>query len=98
MEKLVYTVKEVAALLSISETVVYNLRNEGKLHQLPIPGVKFNRNEVEKLAGLTTEFNIVRYKQLQTENERLQSENRYLRGEIRKITSQMLVITGDLND
>ena len=69
MEKLVYTVKEVAALLSISETAVYNLRNDGKLHQLPIPGVKFNRNEVEKLAGLTTEFNIVRYKQLQAENE-----------------------------
>lgn len=96
MEKLVYTVKEVAALLSISETAVYNLRNDGRLHQLPIPGVKFNRKEVEELAGLTIEFNIVRYKQLQAENERLQSENAYLKGEIKKITSQMLVITGEL--
>ena len=98
MEKLVYTVKEVAALLSISETAVYNLRNDGKLHQLPIPGVKFSKKEVEALAGVEDEYNAIGYRKLQSEVENLRKENKHLKSEIRKITSQMLVITGDLND
>ena len=53
MESLVYTVEQVAELLQISTTSVYNLRNDGKLTQLPnISGVKFSKREVEALAGV----------------------------------------------
>ena len=100
MESLVYTVDQVAELLQISTTSVYNLRNDGKLTQLPnISGVKFNKREVEALAGIEDEYNAIGYRKLQSEVESLRKENRKLKSEIKKITSQMLVIVGDdLND
>lgn len=100
MESLVYTVEQVAELLQISTTSVYNLRNDGKLTQLPnISGVKFNRKEVEALAGVEDEYNAIGYRKLQSEVESLRKENHKLKSEIKKITSQMLVIVGDdLND
>ena len=100
MESLVYTVEQVAELLQISTTSVYNLRNDGKLTQLPnISGVKFNRKEVEALAGVEDEYNAIGYRKLQSEVESLRKENQKLKSEIKKITSQMLVIVGDdLND
>lgn len=100
MESLVYTVEQVAELLQISTTSVYNLRNDGKLTQLPnISGVKFNKKEVEALAGIEDEYNAIGYRKLQSEVESLRKENRKLKSEIKKITSQMLVIVGeDLND
>lgn len=100
MESLVYTVEQVAELLQISTTSVYNLRNDGKLTQLPnISGVKFNRKEVEALAGVEDEYNAIGYRKLQSEVESLRTENQKLKSEIKKITSQMLVIVGDdLND
>lgn len=100
MESLVCTVEQVAELLQISKTSVYNLRNDGKLTQLPnISGVKFNKREVEALAGVEDEYNAIGYRKLQSEVERLIKENRKLKSEIKKITSQMLVIIGeDLND
>lgn len=100
MESLVYTVDQVAELLQISTTSVYNLRNDGKLTQLPnISGVKFNKKEVEALAGVEDEYNAIGYRKLQSEVESLRKENQKLKSEIKKITSQMLVIVGeDLND
>ena len=100
MESLVYTVEQVAELLQISTTSVYNLRNDGKLTQLPnISGVKFNEREVEALAGIEDEYNAIGYRKLQSEVESLRKENQKLKSEIKKITSQMLVIVGeDLND
>lgn len=100
MESLVYTVEQVAELLQISTTSVYNLRNDGKLTQLPnISGVKFNKREVEALAGVEDEYNAIGYRKLQSEVESLRKENKRLKSEIKKITSQMLVIVGDdLND
>lgn len=99
MESLVCTVEQVAKLLQISTTSVYNLRNDGKLTQLPnISGVRFNRREVEALAGVEDEYNAIGYRKLQSEVESLRKENHKLKSEIKKITSQMLVITGDLND
>lgn len=100
MESLVCTVEQVAELLQISKTSVYNLRNDGKLTQLPnISGVKFNKREVEALAGVEDEYNAIGYRKLQSEVESLRKENRKLKSEIKKITSQMLVIVGeDLND
>lgn len=100
MESLVYTVEQVAELLQISTTSVYNLRNDGKLTQLPnISGVRFNRREVEALAGVEDEYNAIGYRKLQSEVESLRTENQKLKSEIKKITSQMLVIVGDdLND
>ena len=99
MESLVYTVEQVAELLQISTTSVYNLRNDGKLTQLPnISGVKFCKREVEALAGVEDEYNAIGYRKLQSEVESLRKENHKLKSEIKKITSQMLVIVGDIND
>lgn len=100
MESLVYTVEQVAELLQISTTSVYNLRNDGKLTQLPnISGVKFNKREVEALAGIESEYSAIGYRKLKNEVERLEKENKRLKSKIKKITSQMLVIVGeDLND
>lgn len=96
MESLVYTVEQVAELLQISTTSVYNLRNDGKLTQLPnISGVKFNKREVEALAGIEDEYNAIGYRKLQSEVESLRKENRKLKSDIKKITSQMLVIVGE---
>lgn len=100
MESLVCTVEQVAELLQISKTSVYNLRNDGKLTQLSnISGVKFNKREVEALAGIESEYSAIGYRKLKNEVERLEKENRKLKSQIKKITSQMLVIVGDdLND
>lgn len=96
MESLVYTVEQVAELLQISTTSVYNLRNDGKLTQLPkISGVKFSKREVKALAGVEDEYNAIGYRKLQSEVERLRQENHKLKSEIKKITSQMLVIVGE---
>ena len=91
-----YTVEQVAKLLQISTTSVYNLRNDGKLTQLPnISGVKFSKKEVEALVGVEDEYNAIGYRKLKAEVDNLREENKYLRNEIRKITSQMLVIVGE---
>ena len=95
MESLVYTVEQVAELLQISTTSVYNLRNDGKLTQLSISGVKFSKREVEALAGVEDEYNAIGYRKLQSEVESLRQENKKLKSEIKKITSQMLVIVGE---
>ena len=40
--KLTYTVEEVAEVLGVSKSSVYNLRNAGTIHQLTkLPGVLF---------------------------------------------------------
>lgn len=99
MDSLVYTVEQVAELLQISTTSVYNLRNDGKLTQLPkISGVRFSKREVEALAGVEDEYNAIGYRKLQSEVESLREENHKLKSEIKKITSQMLVIVGGYVD
>ncbi len=96
MESLVYTANQVAELFQISLTAVYDLRNKGKLKQLPnVSGVRFSKKEVEALAGIEDEYNAIGYRKLQSEVESLRKENHKLKSEIKKITSQMLVIVGD---
>ena len=100
MESLVYTANQVAELFQISLTAVYDLRNKGKLKQLPnVSGVRFSKKEVEALARIPSERSAIGYRKLKNEVERLEKENKRLKSEIKKITSQMLVIVGeDLND
>ena len=51
--KLTYTVDETAEVLGISKSSVYNLRNNGVIHQLTkLPGVLFSVVEVQNLAGI----------------------------------------------
>lgn len=98
--KLTYTVEEVAGVLGISKSSVYNLRNNGVIHQLTkLPGVMFSVVEIQNLAGLETEINAVNYRVLKAENEELAKENAKLKNSIKKITSNVLAITGEfVND
>lgn len=98
--KLTYTVEEVAGVLGISKSSVYNLRNSGVIHQLTkLPGVLFSAKEIQNLAGLETEVNAVNYRALKSENEALAEENAKLKNSIKKITSNVLAITGEfVND
>lgn len=99
VESLVYTVSDVAKLFKCTETSVYNMRNQGILHQIKgLTGVRFSKQEVESLIGLDDEYTPIAYRKLKAEVESLKQENNQLKNGIRKITSQMLVITGDLND
>ena len=96
MESLVYTANQVAELFQISISAVYDLRNKGKLKQIPnMSGVRFNKKEVEALAGVVDEYSAIGYRKLKNEVERLEKENNRLKSEIKKITSQMLVIVGN---
>jgi predicted site-specific integrase-resolvase len=96
MESLVYTANQVAELFQISLTAVYDLRNKGKLKQLPnVSGVRFSKKEVEALAGIESEYSAIGYRKLKNEVETLKKENHKLKSEIKKITSQMLVIVGE---
>ncbi len=92
----VMTVKDVAEYYGVSMTAVYRLRDEGKLHQLPLPGVKFRRQEVEALAGIKWEYSATGYRRLKEENKKLSEENETLRKKIKKITSELLVISGEI--
>lgn len=98
--KLTYTVEEVAGVLGISKSSVYNLRNSGVIHQLTkLPGVLFSVKEIQGIAGLETEINAVNYRALKAENEALAEENAKLKNSIKKITSNVLAITGEfVND
>lgn len=95
--KITYTVEEVASVLGISKSSVYNLRNSGVIHQLTkLPGVMFSVKEIQSIAGLETEVNAVNYRALKVECERLTEENAKLKNSIKKITNDMLAITGEL--
>lgn len=98
--KLTYTVEEVADVLGISKSSVYNLRNAGTIHQLTkLPGCLFSVKEIQEIAGLETEINAVNYRALKAENEELAKENAKLKNSIKKITSDVLAITGEfVND
>lgn len=98
--KLTYTVEEVADVLGISKSSVYNLRNAGTIHQLTkLPGVLFSVKEIQNIAGLETEINAVNYRALKAENEALAEENAKLKNDIKKIASSILTITGEfVND
>lgn len=95
MESLVYTANQVAELFQISLTAVYDLRNKGKLKQLPnVSGVRFSKKEVEALAGIESEYSAIGYRKLKNEVEILREENNRLKREIKKITGDLLVIVG----
>ena len=95
--KLTYTVEEVADVLGISKSSVYNLRNAGTIHQLTkLPGVLFSVKEIQEITGLETEINAVNYRALKAENEELAKENAKLKSDIKKIASSILTITGEL--
>ena len=95
MESLVYTANQVAELFQISLTAVYDLRNKGKLKQLPnVSGVRFSKKEVEALAGVDSEYSAIGYRKLKNEVETLREENNRLKNSIKKITGDLLVIVG----
>lgn len=95
--KLTYTVEEVAEVLGVSKSSVYNLRNAGTIHQLTkLPGVLFSVKEIQEIAGLETEINAVNYRALKRECEELAEENAKLKSDIKKIASSILTITGEL--
>lgn len=95
--KLTYTVEEVAEVLGVSKSSVYNLRNNGVIHQLiKLPGVLFSVKEIQEVAGLETEINAVNYRALKRECEELTEENARLKNDIKKIASSILAITGEL--
>lgn len=95
--KLTYTVEEVASVLGISKSSVYNLRNSGVIHQLTkLPGVLFSVREIQEIAGLETEINAVNYRAIKRECEELAEENTRLKNDIKKIASSILTITGEL--
>lgn len=96
IEKDVMSVKDVAEYYGVSQSAVYRLRDENKLHQLPLPGVKFGRQEVESLAGIEWEYSATGYRRLKEENSRLEAENEDLRKKIKKITGELLVISGEI--
>lgn len=95
-KKDVMSVKDVAEYYGVSQSAVYRLRDENKLHQLPLPGVKFGRQEVEALAGIEWEYSATGYRRLQAEVNRLQDENAELKRRIKKITSDLLVISAEI--
>lgn len=92
----VMSVKDVSEYYGVSQSAVYRLRDENKLHQLPLPGVKFSRQEVEALAGIEWEYSATGYRRLKEENSRLEAENETLKKKIKKITSELLVISGEI--
>ena len=95
--KITYTVEEVAEVLGISKSSVYNLRNAGTIHQLTkLPGVLFSVKEIQEIAGLETEINAVNYRALKRECEELAEENAKLKSDIKKIASSILTITREL--
>lgn len=95
-KKDVMSVKDVSEYYGVSQSAVYRLRDENKLHQLPLPGVKFSRQEVEALAGIEWEYSATGYRRLKEENSRLEAENEDLKKKIKKITSELLVISGEI--
>lgn len=62
MDPAVYTIKDVAKLLQCSESSVNNLRERGILREVKgLPGVRFNKKEVEALVGIVDEYSPLQY-------------------------------------
>lgn len=96
MEPIVYTIKDVAELLQCSESSVNNLRERGILREVKgLPGVRFNKKEVEALVGIVDEYSPLQYRKLKKERDSLLKENEKLKNTIRKITRDLLVIAGE---
>jgi hypothetical protein CLOSPO_01872 len=96
MNPVVYTIKDVAELLQCSESSVNNLRERGILREVKgLPGVRFNKKEVEALVGIVDEYSPLQYRKLEKERDELLQENEKLKIIIRKITSELLVIAGE---
>ena len=95
MEPIVYTTKNVAELLQCSESSVNNLRERGILREVKgLPGVRFNKREVEALVGIVDEYSPLQYRKLKMERDSLFEENKKLKNAIRKITRDLLVMVG----
>lgn len=93
---LVYTIKDVAELLQCSESSVNNLRERGILREIKdLPGVRFNKKDVDALVGIVDEYSPLQYRKLERERDSLLKENKKLKNTIRKITSDLLVMVGE---
>lgn len=95
MDPVVYTIKDVAELLQCSESSVNNLRERGILREIKdLPGVRFNKKDVDALLGIVDEYSPLQYRKLERERDSLLKENEKLKNTIRKITSDLLVMVG----
>jgi hypothetical protein len=95
MDPVVYTIKDVAELLQCSESSVNNLRERGILREIKdLPGVRFNKKDVDALVGIVDEYSPLQYRKLERERDSLLKENEKLKNTIRKITSDLLVMVG----
>ena len=95
--KLTYTVDEVADVLGISKSSVYNLRNNGVIHAIEkLPGLLFSVQEIQNVAGIENECNAYNYRKLLKRCEELETENTKLKQGIKKITSQILLLCGGI--
>lgn len=73
--KLTYTVDEVADVLGISKSSVYNLRNNGVIHAIEkLPGLLFSVQEIQNVAGIENECNAFNYRKLLKRCEELEAE------------------------
>lgn len=98
--KLTYTVEEVAEVLGVSKSSVYNLKNNGTIHAIEkLPGLLFSVEEIHSLVMVNDEYNTFNYRLLKKKCEALETENVKLKNSIKKITSDVLAITGEfVND
>ena len=95
MDPVVYTIKDVAELLQCSESSVNNLRERGILREIKdLPGVRFNKKDVDALVGIVDEYSPLQYRKLERERDSFLKENEKLKNTIRKITSDLLVMVG----
>lgn len=95
--KLTYTVEEVAEVLGVSKSSVYNLKNNGTIHAIEkLPGLLFSVEEIHSLVMVNDEYNTFNYRLLKKKCEALETENEKLKNSIKKITSDVLAITGEL--
>ena len=95
MDPVVYTIKDVAELLQCSESSVNNLRERGILREIKdLPGVRFNKKDVDALVEMLDYYSPLQYRKLERERDSLLKENEKLKNTIRKITSDLLVMVG----
>lgn len=80
------SVKDTASMLGLSESTVRKMEYDGKLHRVSnFPGVRFRKDDVERLAGGAFGKESFNSEAVIAENARLKRENERLRGILREV-------------